>query len=42
VLDLMLMLSRDAGLAILMVTHSMRLANKLDRQVLLRGGTIAS
>ncbi|MES5100175.1 ABC transporter ATP-binding protein [Agrobacterium sp. BA1120] len=42
VLDLMLSLSRNAGSALLLVTHSMRLADKLDRKVLLRGGKIAA
>jgi len=42
VLDLMLLLSRSAGSALLLVTHSMRLADKLDRKVLLRGGKIVS
>jgi putative ABC transport system ATP-binding protein len=40
VLDLMLSLSRSAGSALLLVTHSMRLAGKLDRKVFLRGGKI--
>jgi len=42
VLDLMLSLSRRADLALLLVTHSTRLAEKLDRQVVLRGGKIVS
>jgi putative ABC transport system ATP-binding protein len=42
VLDLMLSLSRSAGLALLLVTHSSRLADKLDRRVVLRGGKIAA
>ncbi len=42
VLDLMLSLSRNAGSALLLVTHSMRLADKLDRKVLLRGGKIVA
>ncbi len=42
VLDLMLSLGRSAGSALLLVTHSARLADKLDRKVLLRGGTIAA
>jgi putative ABC transport system ATP-binding protein len=42
VMDLMLALSRSAGSALLLVTHSARLANRLDRQVLLRGGMIAA
>jgi putative ABC transport system ATP-binding protein len=40
VLDLMLSLSRTAGSALLLVTHSMRLADKLNRKVFLRGGKI--
>lgn len=42
VLELMLSLSRRAGCALLLVTHSMRLADKLDRKVLLRGGKIVA
>ncbi len=42
VLDLMLSLSKTAGSALLLVTHSARLADKLDRKVLLRGGMIAA
>ena len=42
VLDLMLSLSRTAGCALLLVTHSMRLADKLDRKVLLRSGKIVA
>ena len=42
VLDIMLSLSRSAGSALLLVTHSMRLAERLDRQVLLRGGKIVT
>jgi putative ABC transport system ATP-binding protein len=42
VLDLMLALSKTAGSALLLVTHSARLADKLDRKVLLRGGMIAA
>jgi putative ABC transport system ATP-binding protein len=42
VLDLMLSLSRTAGSALLLVTHSMRLADKLNRKVFLRGGKIVS
>ncbi|KXG85454.1 ABC transporter ATP-binding protein [Agrobacterium bohemicum] len=42
VLDLMLSLSRTAGCALLLVTHSMRLADKLDRKVLLRNGKIVA
>jgi putative ABC transport system ATP-binding protein len=42
VLDLMLSLGRSAGSALLLVTHSARLAGKLDRKVVLRGGMIAA
>lgn len=42
VLDLMLALSKTAGSALLLVTHSMRLADKLDRKVVLRSGEIVS
>jgi len=42
VLDLMLSLSKTAGSALLLVTHSARLADKLDRKVLLRGGMIVA
>ncbi|WP_320194598.1 ABC transporter ATP-binding protein [Agrobacterium rosae] len=42
VLELMLSLSRRTGCALLLVTHSMRLADKLDRKVLLRGGKIVA
>lgn len=41
VLNLMLSLARDAGAAFLLVTHSSRLADRLDRKVVLRGGRIA-
>ena len=41
VLDLMLDLVRDTGAGLLMVTHSPRLAARLDRQVHLRQGRIA-
>jgi putative ABC transport system ATP-binding protein len=41
VLDLMLSLGRTAGSALLLVTHSSRLADRLDRKVVLRGGRIA-
>ena len=41
VLDLMLDLAGSAGSALLLVTHSTRLAARLDRTVLLRGGKIA-
>ncbi|NKJ93010.1 ATP-binding cassette domain-containing protein [Rhizobium leguminosarum bv. viciae] len=40
VLDLMVSLSRTAGSALLLVTHSARLAGRLDRIVVLRGGKI--
>ncbi|WP_426232571.1 ABC transporter ATP-binding protein [Pararhizobium sp. DWP3-4] len=40
VLDLMVSLAKNAGSALLLVTHSMRLADRLDRQVVLRGGRI--
>jgi putative ABC transport system ATP-binding protein len=42
VLDLMISLSRSAGSALLLVTHSSRMASKLDRQVVLRGGKIVA
>jgi putative ABC transport system ATP-binding protein len=41
VLDLMLSLARNAGSALLLVTHSSRLADRLDRKVVLRSGRIA-
>ncbi|QIE40615.1 ABC transporter ATP-binding protein [Rhodobacteraceae bacterium SC52] len=41
VLDLMLELSRDSGAALLMVTHSKRLAGRLDRRVHLSRGRVA-
>lgn len=41
VLELMLSLARNAGSALLLVTHSSRLADRLDRKVALRGGRIA-
>ncbi|AXA44703.1 ABC transporter ATP-binding protein [Rhizobium leguminosarum] len=41
VLDLMVSLSRTAGSALLLVTHSARLAGRLDRIVVLCGGKIA-
>jgi len=41
VLDLMLSLARNAGSALLLVTHSSRLADRLDRKVVLHGGRIA-
>lgn len=40
VLDLILSLARNAGSALLLVTHSSRLADRLDRKVLLRSGRI--
>lgn len=42
VLDLMLALSKSAGCTLLLVTHSDRLARKLDRKVVLRQGKIAA
>ncbi|MES5100092.1 ABC transporter ATP-binding protein [Agrobacterium sp. BA1120] len=42
VLDIMLDLTRTAGIALLLVTHSNRMADKLDRRVLLRGGKVAA
>ncbi len=41
VLALMLELVREAGAALLMVTHSERLAGRLDRRLHLRGGRVA-
>ena len=41
VLDLMLELVAEAGAGLLMVTHSIRLAERMDRQVHLRAGHIA-
>ncbi|MDP9807945.1 putative ABC transport system ATP-binding protein [Rhizobium tibeticum] len=41
VLDLMLSLARNAGSALLLVTHSSRLADRLDRKVVLHGGRIS-
>ena len=41
VLDLMLSLAKNAGSALLLVTHSSRLAERLDRKVVLHGGRIA-
>ena len=41
VLGLMLGLVREAGAALLMVTHSERLAGRLDRRLGLRGGRVA-
>lgn len=40
VLDLMLSLARNAGSALLLVTHSSRLAGRMDRKVVLRNGRI--
>lgn len=42
VLTLTLELARDTQAAFLMVTHSLRLADRLDRRVHLTGGQIAS
>ena len=41
VLDLLLRLVRDTGAALLMVTHSTRLARRLDRRVQLSAGRLA-
>jgi putative ABC transport system ATP-binding protein len=41
VLGIMLSLTKSAGAALLMVTHSSRLARLLDRNVHLHGGKIA-
>lgn len=41
VMDLLLELVAETGAGLLMVTHSMRLAARLDRQVGLRGGVLA-
>lgn len=41
VLAIMLSLTKSAGAALLLVTHSIRLAQMLDRRVHLRGGRIA-
>ncbi|KQT06813.1 MULTISPECIES: ABC transporter ATP-binding protein [unclassified Rhizobium] len=40
VLDLILSLAKNAGSALLLVTHSSRLADRLDRKVVLQGGRI--
>jgi len=40
VMDLMVGLARTAGSALLLVTHSLRLARGLDRTITLRGGRI--
>ncbi|MBD9596309.1 MULTISPECIES: ABC transporter ATP-binding protein [unclassified Ensifer] len=42
VLDIMLRLTKSQGIALLLVTHSNRLANKLDRRVILSGGELAA
>lgn len=41
VLDIMLRLTKSADIALLLVTHSNRLADKLDRRILLSGGKVA-
>lgn len=41
VLDLMLSLVKDSGAGLLMVTHSTRLAERLDRRVTLHAGVLA-
>lgn len=41
VMDLLLSLVAETGAGLLMVTHSPRLAARLDRRVLLRAGTLA-
>ncbi|NTJ41889.1 ABC transporter ATP-binding protein [Agrobacterium larrymoorei] len=41
VLDIMLELTRSAKMALLLVTHSARLAAKLDRRVVLTGGRVS-
>ncbi|MGR3570904.1 ABC transporter ATP-binding protein [Brevirhabdus sp.] len=41
VMDLMLQLVRDTGAGLLMVTHSRRLAERLDTRLLLRAGKLA-
>ncbi|MEX5728127.1 putative ABC transport system ATP-binding protein [Rhodovulum iodosum] len=41
VLDLMLGLVAEAGVGLLLVTHSPRLAARLDRRLLLKGGRLA-
>ncbi|WFU51611.1 ABC transporter ATP-binding protein [Sinorhizobium terangae] len=40
VLELMLSLSKETGSTLLLVTHSQRLADRLDRQVYLRSGKL--
>jgi putative ABC transport system ATP-binding protein len=42
VLDIMLSLTKSSGTALLLVTHSNRLANKLDRRITLSGGKVAA
>lgn len=42
VLDIMLRLTKSQGIALLLVTHSNRLANKLDRRLILSGGELAA
>lgn len=42
VLDIMLDLTKTAGIAFLLVTHSSRMAEKLDRRVLLHGGKVVA
>lgn len=42
VLDIMLELCRSAGISLLFVTHSTRLANRLDRRIHLHGGKVSA
>lgn len=42
VLTIMLQLTNSAGIALLLVTHSNRLADKLDRRITLSGGKVAA
>ncbi|PTM90137.1 ABC transporter ATP-binding protein [Mycoplana dimorpha] len=42
VLDIMLRLTKSAGIALLLVTHSRRLADRLDRRITLTSGKIAA
>ncbi|MBW9115581.1 ABC transporter ATP-binding protein [Rhizobium cauense] len=42
VLDVMLRLTKSAGIALLLVTHSNRLANMLDRRISLSGGKVVA
>lgn len=42
VLDIMLRLTKSAGIALLLVTHSNRLANMLDRRISLSGGKVVA